>query len=101
MLFRSGRWVGLLEIAQSGSQVSISVTMAIAIVVGVIVVLGISGELLENSKVGLTLLASGLAVLQDDPKKLGRGRFRWWWWRIIATMASSSSGVNHPEIRRV
>ena len=84
---------------------SISVTIAIAIVVVVvvvvvIVVVGIRGELLENSKVGLTLLESGLAVLHNDPKKLGRGRFRWWWW-FIATMASSSSGVNHPDIRRV
>ena len=93
-----GGWVGLLEIAQGGSQVSISVTIAIAIVVVMVVVLGIGGELLENSKVGLTLLARSLAVLHKEPKKLGRGRLRWWWW-VIATMASSSSGVNHPEIR--
>ena len=85
-----------------GSQVSISVTIAIAItvMVVVVVVLGIRGELLENSKMGLTLLASSLAVLHNDPKQLGRGRFRWWWW-FVATMASSSSCVNHHDIKRV
>ena len=80
---------------------SISVTIAIAIVVVLVVVLCIGGELLENSKVGLTLMARGLAVLHKDPKKLGRGRLRGWWRRVIATMASSSSGVNHPESIRV
>ena len=42
------------------------------VVVPIVVVLGAGGELLENGKMGLALLASSFTLLQNDPKELGQ-----------------------------
>ena len=72
---REGRWIGLLKITQSRPLIS---TIFIAIVV-VVVGAKISGKLLQCSEMSLSLLSGSLTLLHDEPKQLGRGRFRGWW----------------------
>jgi hypothetical protein len=76
-----GWWVGVLEVPK------LAAGLIVIIATMVVVVGGNLCEVLEGSKVGLTLGASGFSVLQHEPHQLLHAGLRWWG-RIASSLAS-------------
>ena len=87
-----GGWIGLLKVTQSRPLVS---TFIVAIVV---IGANVSGKLLQSGEMSLALLTGSLALLHNECKELGSGRFRGWWRALVGSAATSAC---HPGVCRI
>ena len=82
-----GGWIGLLKVTQSRPLIS---TFIVAIVV---IGAKVSGKLMQGSEVSL-------ALLHNETKQLGSGKFRWWWRVSVRSAATSAYHLGLSRIIR-